>query len=264
MSTLLISGSIYDYPSYYDVLFSASWKEEFAFLCQQFAQQKSQPVRRVFEPGSGTGRLLWRLAQAGYDVSGLDINPKTVDYCNRRMKRHGLQPTAKWGDMTVDLQQKEPVDAAYNLVSSFCHLTEKGAAERHLMLMSEVLREEGLYILGLHLKPQGQGECDEEHWTVRRGRLKLSSELRIVESDPRRNRETLEFRICAETPGRTVLLSDRFPFRTYTKRQFQDLLRTVNQFEIDAVYNFSFQPIVLDSQSEDVIFVLKKKRRHVV
>ena len=57
-------------------------------------------MRRLFEPGCGTGRLLVKLAQAGYEVAGNDLNPKAVDYCNararaprfpaeRRGRRHG-------------------------------------------------------------------------------------------------------------------------------------------------------------------------------
>jgi SAM-dependent methyltransferase len=35
----------------------------------------------------GTGRLLFRLAQAGYDALGIDLNPRAVEYCRQRLAR---------------------------------------------------------------------------------------------------------------------------------------------------------------------------------
>src|SRR5215471_486427 len=84
------NGNLYDYPRYYDLVFGSDWKPEFDFLRQVFDKFAGGKVRRVFEPACGTGRLLFRLGQAGYGVSGLDLNPRAVDYCNRRLVRHGL------------------------------------------------------------------------------------------------------------------------------------------------------------------------------
>ena len=71
-----IVGDIYDYPKYYDVLFGSDWKAEFDFLEDCFERHTPRVVRRLFEPACGTGRLLMRLAEAGYEVSGNDLNAK--------------------------------------------------------------------------------------------------------------------------------------------------------------------------------------------
>ena len=72
--TEIIKGSIYDFPKYYDLLFGSDWKAEFGFLQGAFPKHAGCSVQRVFEPACGTGRLLIKLAQAGYDVGGNDLN----------------------------------------------------------------------------------------------------------------------------------------------------------------------------------------------
>ncbi len=256
---VLIEGNVYDYPSYYDVLFNSSWKAEYRFLHHAFENFAKGRVRWVFEPACGTGRLLWRLAKDGFAVSGLDLNSKAVAFCNRRMRRHGLVPAAILGDIAVDLGLEEPIDAAFNLVSSFCHLTTEQQAEKHLRLIAEALRPGGVYLLGFHLKPRGVAECDSERWVCRRGSLGLSTELKSVAWDRRRRIETIEFRINAATPSRTVALFDRFPFRTYTLPQFRALLQKIESLELAATFDFSFEETELDDDSVDVVFVLKNR-----
>jgi len=253
-----LQASIYDYPSYYDLLFNSSWKREYEFLLHAFEMYASVPVKRVFEPACGTGRLLWRLARDGFQVRGLDLNQKSIKFCNQRMKRHGFPDAAFYGDIAVDLKQDRPIDAAFNLVSSFCHLTTETQAVNHLRLIADALRPGGLYLLGFHLKPKGIAECDAESWVCRRGSLSLSSHLKAVHWNEKKRVETIEVRFTAQTPNKTVHLLDRFPFRTYTLAQFRQLLHKVRRFEVVQTYNFTFEPCQPNSSSEDVVFVLRK------
>jgi SAM-dependent methyltransferase len=111
--------NLYDYPRYYDVIFGSDWKAEYDFLLACFNGLTRRTVKRVFEPACGTGRLLYRLAKAGYEVSGLDLNARAVHYCNRRLERHGFSPTAGVGDMSC-FRLKRKVDAAFNMINGDC------------------------------------------------------------------------------------------------------------------------------------------------
>src|SRR4029453_1920872 len=93
------AANLSDYPRYYDLAFGTDWKAEFDFLRAVFDTHVPGKVRSLFEPACGTGRLLFRLAQAGYKVSGIDLNPRAVAYCNRRLVRHGLPAAVQPGDM---------------------------------------------------------------------------------------------------------------------------------------------------------------------
>ena len=171
-----IHASLYDYPKYYDLLFGSDWKAEFDFLGACFEQHARRPVRRLFEPACGTGRLMVKFASAGYEVSGNDLNSKAVAYCNARLQRLGFPPSASVGDM-ADFRLRRKVDAAFSTINSFRHLATERAAEDHLRCVAGALGKGGLYVLGFHLTPTREPTCDEESWSARRGNLAVCSRM---------------------------------------------------------------------------------------
>ena len=254
-----ISGSVYDHPKLYDTLFAVEWKKEIEFLNACFRRYAAGPVRRVFEPACGTGRLLWRLGKQGFAVSGLDLNPYSVAFCNQRLHKHGLPETAFVGDMT-DFCLKRPVDAAFNLVSSFLHLTTETLAGEHLRRMAAALRPQGLYLLGFHLVPQGHARCSKEAWKTSRGPLTVQSKLRQTSVDAAGRLAQIELRILATTQTKKYELIDTFPMRTYTAEQFRQLLADVARFDVLETFDFGLDdPIRIDGSTEDVVFVLQKR-----
>jgi SAM-dependent methyltransferase len=259
--TETLSGGLYDHPRYYDLVFGSDWQAEYHWLLACFQHHAGCPVRRVFEPACGTGRLLYRLAKAGYEVSGLDLNGRAVEYCNRRFQRHGLAPAAFVGDM-ADFRLRRKVDAGFNMINSFRHLIDGGAAENHLRCMARALRRGGLYLLGLHLMPTRGKPMDGESWSARRGNLCVTTNLWIVQRDLARRRERYRMTYHIYTPTRTYRLVDEVVFRTYTARQFQHLLSRVPEFEVVATYDFGYDfqhPIKVRADTEDVVHVLRKR-----
>jgi len=256
-----IEANLYDYPKYYDLLFGSDWKAEFDFLGQCFRRHARRPVRRLFEPACGTGRLMAKFAGAGYDVSGNDLNEKAVDYCNDRLARLGLPRGAVVGDMT-DFRLPRKVDAAFSTINSFRHLPTERAAEDHLCCVAKALAKGGLYVLGFHLTPDGQPSCDEESWSARRGHLSVCSRMWSIQVDRRRRRERVGMTMDVYTPTKQFRLADEMMFRTYTAAQFRRLLRRVARFELVETYDFAYdmdRPIRVDGETEDVVYVLRKK-----
>jgi len=262
-----ITGSIYDYPNFYDALFSGLCHREIKFLTsvvEQYCSTKN--TLSIFEPACGSGRLLYHLAKRGVDVAGLDLNPHAVTFCNRRLKRHGFPEVAYVGNMVsfslADLGRTKKFDAAFNFVSSFLHLTTEAEARQHLQSTANVLEPKGIYLLGIHLKPtKGKQYCLEEHETVRRGSLSITSHLKSLSQDLKRRIEMIEMRIEAVTPNKRYHIVDRFPFRIYSAKQFNDLLTAAGCFDIVETYSFDCdlsRPIKVIADTEDVIFVLKK------
>ena len=262
----VIRGDLYDYPKYYDLLFGSDWKAEFDFLEGCFRRHARRTVRRLFEPACGTGRLLFRFAVSGYAASGYaasgnDLNAKAVAYCNTRLERHGFPPTARLGDM-ADFRLRRKVDAAFNTINSFRHLPNEEAAENHLRCVAAALARGGLYVLGFHLTPRGTPTCEEESWTARRGHLAVASRMRSIRVDRRHRRETVAMTVDVFTPTKQFRLADEMIFRTYTAAQFRRLLDRVAELELVETYDFAYdleQPIRVDAQTEDVVFVLRKR-----
>lgn len=255
-------GSLYDYPKYYDLLFGSDWKAEFDFLRSCFDRYADCRVRRVFEPACGTGRLLIKLAQAGYEVAGNDLNPQAVAYCNDRLERHGFPPTAVVGDM-ADFSVRKKFHAAFNMINSFRHLDSERAAESHLHCVAQALVRGGLYVLGVHLTPTEGNRMETEAWTARRGNLQVNSYMWSKELDLKNRNERLGMTLDIYTPTSHRRIVDEMNYRTYTARQFRRLLSRCPELETVAVHDFCYeidQTVTIGPATEDVVFVLRKAR----
>jgi SAM-dependent methyltransferase len=264
-----ITGSIYDYPNLYDVLFSDMCRSEIRFLTsmsERFSNNKESLA--FFEPACGSGRLLYHLGKLGFEVAGLDLNPRSVAFCNRRLRQHGFKESAFLGNMAsfslADLGRTKKFDMAFNFVSSFLHLTTETEARNHFHAVADVLKPKGIYLLGIHLKPQAKQYCLREQWSMRRGSLSVTSHLKSLSQDLKKRIETIEFRIKAETPKKRYNIVDHFPFRIYSAEQFNKLLTAVNRFDVLETYSFDYdisRPVKVASDTEDVVFVLRKRTR---
>lgn len=256
-----IAGHLYDFPKYYDVIFGSDWAAEFKFLEACFRLYMRKPVRRVFEPGCGTGRMLLRLGKAGYEISGLDLNPKAIAYCNDRLKRNGLPAAGFVGDM-ANFQVKKKADAAFNLINTFRHLPDEKAARAHFRCMADAVNKGGLYILGLHLTPKTAQRCLEECWSASRGSLTVNSRLWSKDIDLKKRVERIGMTYDVHTPTKQFRIEDETTFRTYSAEQIRAAITSDPRWEIIETYDFRYDmewPIEINSDTEDVMYVIRRK-----
>lgn len=257
----IIQGHIYDYPKYYDLIFGSDWKAEFDFLEDCFERFTKRTVERLFEPACGTGRLLIKFANVGYNVAGNDLNPKAVAFCNARFERRGHAPAAVVGDMS-DFRLKRKVDAAFNTINSFRHLQTEKAALGHLQCMANALAKGGLYLLGLHLTPANvQKRTNEESWSARRGNLAVVSQMWSEWIDTRKRQEHVGMTFDVYTPTNHRRITEDTTFRTYSAAQMQRLLAKVPRLELVETFDFAYDintPVRIDKETEDVVYVLRK------
>ncbi len=259
--TEVIEGSLYDFPKYYDLLFGFDWKAECKFLQECFATYAKCKVKRLFEPACGTGRLLIKLAERGYEVSGNDINPHAIKYCNDRLHRYGFPESGVIGDMS-DFTVKKKFHAAFNMINSFRHLGTEKQATQHFQCMADGLTKGGLYILGVHLIPTDGPRMENESWVARRGNLQVNSHMWCKELDMKGRNEKLGMTLDIYTPTSHRQILDEMNYRTYTAKQMQTLLARVPELEIAAVHDFDYDMetlIEIDETSEDVVYVLRKR-----
>jgi SAM-dependent methyltransferase len=259
--TEIVHGSIYDFPKYYDILFGADWKAEFDFIQACSQKYGKRRLRRIYEPACGTGRLMIKLAQAGYEVAGNDLNPKAVEYCNQRLVRQGFPPTAVVEDMS-DFRVKKPFDLAFNFINTFRHLPTEDTAESHLHCMAQALAPGGLYLLGIHLIPEIPNRMESEAWVAKRGLVTIRSLMWCKELDLKGRNEHLGMTLDVSLPTRTLRLVDTMDYRTYTRQQMARLLRRVPDFELVACHDFHYEidhPFEVGPDSEDVVYVLRRR-----
>jgi len=256
-----VSANLYDFPKYYDLIFGNDWKAEFDFLLAAFAKHGPRNVRRVFEPACGTGRLLIKLAQRGFDVAGNDLNPKAVKFCNDRLARYGFPRSAVVGDMS-DFRVAKKCDAAFNMINSFRHLPTEAMARSHLQCVARALRQGGIYLLGLHLTPTKGAAIEDESWAARRGNLAVNSYMWTKNRDLKTRNEELGMTFDVYTPSKQFRIEDEMHYRIYTARHMRKLLASVPELEVIETYDFTYEidePVEIEADTEDVVFVLRKR-----
>ncbi|MFN3191632.1 MAG: class I SAM-dependent methyltransferase [Aureliella sp.] len=254
-------ASIYDFPTYYDLVFGSDTAAELRFLSECFKKFVGGRLRRAFEPACGTGRLMYRMAQTGVEVCGNDLNEKAVDYCNQRMERLNLKGRADVADMS-DFEVKKPFDFAFNTINSFRHLQSEVAAVGHLECMARALKPGGIYVLGLHLTPTRGEPTDEESWSARRGQLAINTYMWPVEKLPKKRLERFGIRFDVYKPTDSFRIEDVLELRSYTVKQFEKLVAAATSMELVEIYDFGYEidkPIKLDAETEDILAILRAK-----
>lgn len=255
-----VNATWYDYPQYFDMAFRDQTRLEADFIEAACRKYGAGPVRRLLEPGCGTGRLVAELAARGYNLTGLDLSRASLAYLRRRLARRRLSATLLEADM-ADFRLARRVDAAYSTANTFRHLLTQSAARRHLECVARCLRPGGIYVLGFHLLPLWAPEQCTERWTARHGRTRLAVTLRVVKTERQRRLEMLRTSLLVRNGERQFRLRHDFQFRMYTAAQFRRLLGQVPRLELCDVYDFWYDiahPLALDDEITDTVFVLRK------
>ena len=260
-STKPIVGDWYDHPEYYDISLQDETPLEATFIESACRKYCVFPVRRLVEPACGSGRLVVEMAARGYDVTGLDLNEKALDFLRKRLEKRKLRADVLLTDMT-NFSLSKPVDAAFCLLNSFRHLLTESDAKSHLEAVARNLRPGGIYILGMHLVPPDAYENAIERWRSKLGKIQVSTDLRVTATDHRRRVETLQVSLLVRRGEKLWRFRGKFDLRLYKAGQFRKLLASVPAFELCDVYDFWYEidePLKLDNEISDTVFILRKR-----
>lgn len=257
--------SWYDHPHYFDLIFRDETEAEVEFFQQAFERFVPGTVRRLLEPGCGSGRLVVAMAALGYEVTGLDLSQPMLDYLEMRLREENLTAQAVVGDMTA-MQFDQEFDAAFCTFNTFRHLTDKQDAISHLRSVADNLRDGGIYILGLHLIPKDADPNCTEKWKASDADVKLKAKLKVIDFNRKTRQEQLRVTIKAKrSDGEVHRLESEFPLRIYTPKQAKKLLAKVNDvFEIAGIYDFDYdieEDREFDNDLTDAVFVLRRRPR---
>ena len=257
-----ILANWFDFPQYYDIAFQAYTPWEVNFIEAACRKYCSFAAHRFLEPACGSGRLIIGLAARGYQMAGFDLSQPALSYLRRRLSQRRLDAEIFEAEMS-DFRFGRPVDAAYCTVNTFRHLLTQQAARSHLECIARSLRPGGIYVLGLHLIPLDADQESMLRWTGRRGKTKVTVILRVLATDLRRRIEELEVRMLVHSMSRELRLRHEFQLRTYTPRQFRQLLDSVPSLEICDVYDFQYnieQPSARNDEAAYTVFILRRGR----
>lgn len=253
--------SWYDYPELYELGFLKDTPREVRFLKKAFEKYVPFPVKQVLETGCGSGRLICEMARRDFEVTGLDLNAKALDYCRKKLRSENLDANLVVGDMT-HFSFDEPFDCAVNAINTFRHLESEDAALAHLNCVADHLKPGGVFVLSLHLLPSDGDLWGTERWSAKQNDTSVYYSLTVVETSMKTRLEKLRISMLVKNPKESFRLSDHITLRIYTAKQLKGLLAKVEQLKLIAVHDFWFdvdskQP--LNNKTVDTVLVLQRR-----
>jgi SAM-dependent methyltransferase len=139
--------SVYDpFARYYDADFR-DYRDDVPLL-RELARRAAGPVLELM---CGTGRVLLPLAEAGFELTGVDISPAMLAIARDQLEEAGLlgRVTLLEGDVRSVALPAEGFAMAFVAVNSFMHLESVGDQLATLANIRRALRRRGLLVLDL-------------------------------------------------------------------------------------------------------------------
>jgi SAM-dependent methyltransferase len=228
-------------------------------------------VQSVFEPACGPGQWLAVFARMGCTVAGLDLQPAMVAAAKQAVHKaivHQGDMSAPPSDL-LELAAEEPFDLALNLHGSVGHLPSPEAFERHLRAMWLMLREGGVYMVGV---------------TVRSGR-KASEPMELGQYGPTQvagggwaSLRSVSLGAAAGSPYERIhhmmmtfgvkdagpLIAETYDLLTFPLPWLKRALKRSGPWEIVAAHSMledGFPKVRLSVESSDVTLLLRKPPR---
>jgi SAM-dependent methyltransferase len=252
--------SWYDYPQLYELGFLKDTPKESKFLDAVFKKYVPFPVTRVIELGCGSGRLVCEMATRGFAMTGLDLNPTALEYCQKKLKKLGVTGETVVGDMT-NFHFDEPFDAAVNAINTFRHLESEEAALSHLDCVAEHLKPGGVFVLSLHLLPPDGDLWGTERWSAKDDQQSVYYALTVVETSMKTRLEKLRISMLVKRKNESFRLSDHITLRIYSATHLKSLLAKTKKFKLVAIHDFWYDiesTQKLNAEAVDTILVLQR------
>ncbi|MEM7125564.1 MAG: class I SAM-dependent methyltransferase [Chloroflexota bacterium] len=224
---------------------------------QHLASQRSEPI---LDLGCGTGRVTIPLAQAGLDITGLDIVPEML----ARARRKAGDLPIRW--VEADMRSFN-LGETYGLIIAsgmpFEHLLTREDQEAALSCIWNHLDDEGLFAISIRVPtPDLMKNSDgEQFWysymTDERGEVRLSGEDTYDVINQIRH-ETA-YRRWIGSNGEEITKRARLALRLIFPQEMESLL-VYNRFEILHRYgDWEFLPP--KNESGALIYVCRKREQ---
>lgn len=216
----------YDEAEMYDIAFDWDTAPEVECLRQLFTRWVPRPVRTVYEPFCGAGRLALPLARAGFRVAGADLNSAMLELGAKKAAAAGIEMELACADVC---EYAPPCEAVVTLIDSFRHLPIAAAA-RALKLWARACGaaggqpgEQGVIVIGMGIAKDDADQSPPEDWEVSRGGITVRTVVEMIHgADP--EVEDMRATMHARYPdGSTREVSTRSPMARYTYERFETL-----------------------------------------
>jgi len=236
----------FDSPYYHKLYFERNEQEAASFIHRLLTLLHPPPASRMLDVACGRGRHARILANQGYDVTGIDLAPSSIEYA-RRFRNDHL-------DFYIhDMRQifcTNCFDYAFNFFTSFGYFRTPRDNDRVIKMVSLALKKQGIFVLDYlnehyaqqHLIPRSEMVIDDVVYNITRWTDPSHFYKRIRIIDPHLN-EPLEY---TERIAR------------FSLHNFDDMLTSGGLTIRNVFGSYEMQPFDID-HSPRLIIVAQKK-----
>jgi len=140
----------YGFSNAYDKLQDADYNAFFEYYKKIFKKFDKNP-ELVLDLGCGTGNITVKMAQAGYDMIGIDLSCEMLDIARQKAADEGLDILFLNQDMT-EFELYGTVDAIISTLDGINYITEDGGLEKLFKLCENYLNPDGIMIFDINSK----------------------------------------------------------------------------------------------------------------
>lgn len=252
----------YTAPRLYEIAFDMNRKGEVDFLVHCFEKYARRgAVRRVLDIACGTGPHLIRLADRGYQMTGLDLSSKNVEFLGERLRDKGHEGDLIVGDMT-DFRLRKRVDAAICMQDSQGHLLTNEALLAHLRCVARAVRPGGLYVFDRYMASSWTDPARSWSWSRRRGKVIVRASFSALNDvDPVRQIFREDMTLEAVENGTRRIYRQSHMSRMVFPQELRALVELAGGFEFVQWY-FGFKPHqILEKSKHPLLMVVVLRRK---
>ncbi|MBD1382161.1 class I SAM-dependent methyltransferase [Metabacillus arenae] len=198
----------------------------------------------VLEPGTGSGRVLIPLLEAGFKVEGLDHSVHMLQSCRGRCEERGIKPTLYQMEMH-HFKLPKKYEAIILPAGTFLLIEDRKESIQALKNFYDHLETGGKLILDLYLQNElSPNTVTTKSWNTKAGEL-ITLETKMVEVDFL-NQYSVSFLKYEKWKQGELMKSElqRLPQRWYGIKEFKLILERIgfSGITLSADYQYEKEP----------------------
>ncbi len=241
----------------YDAFMQNAPYDEWVSFTEEVCAARSYKPTTIIDLGCGTGELSLRLAQQGYQVTGIDVSANMLTVADQKAKKQSLPITWVQQDLRT-MEGFSEMDLAISYCDVINYITEQDELKQVMKGVFDSLREGGLFIFDVHAVEYA------ENYLMDHTFADLDDELAYIWHC-----------FSGETKGDlfhelTFFVNQGYGYerfdedhhqRTYESSIYVDLLKETGFSNIEIFYDFQLKNEKQEQINERMFIVAKKQSR---
>lgn len=139
---------MYDrFAQVYDQMMSEIPYDQWYERIRSYLEKNGKASGHLCETGCGTGEMTARFAEAGYEVTGIDLSPEMLTMAEQKKKDN--QNILYLNQDMTHFSLHKPADVVLCICDSINYLLEEEEIRHYFQCVREVLTEDGIFIFDM-------------------------------------------------------------------------------------------------------------------